>query len=261
MQGFFKSSDERCTLPAGPGDSLLSEDDGSVQLTAEALHDLVGPVNQVRSMAELLVKRYRDKLDEEGETLCGFIDGAADRLQNLMSGLNTHIRIVGRCQPARDLGANAIVATATGMIQQAIVESDAEVTHEDLPAVHCDPTQISFVFASLIENAIKFRSEQRPEIHITARQEENHRVMFSVRDNGVGVDPKYKERIFGVFKRIHNDAYPGAGMGLPIAKRIIERHGGRISVESQPGHGATFYFTLPNAGGTTDEADKTPMPG
>jgi light-regulated signal transduction histidine kinase (bacteriophytochrome) len=174
-----------------------------------------------------------------------------------MSGLRTHTRIVGRCQPARDLGANAILASATVMIQQAITESDALVTHDDLPEVYCDPTQICFVFASLIENSIKFRSEQRPEIHISARLEQNDRVLFSVRDNGIGIDPKYTERIFGVFKRIHNDAYPGAGIGLPIAKRIVERHGGRISVESQPGHGATFFFTLPNgASGAANEAEK-----
>ena len=252
MQSVVKSSSDRFT-PA------LSEDDGSVQLTSEALHDLVGPVNQVRSIVDLLVKGYRGKLDDEGETLCGFIQAAADRLQTLMSGLRTHTRIVGRCQPARDLGANAIVAAATVMIQQAIAGSDALVTHDDLPEVYCDPTQISFVFASLIENAIKFRSEQRPEIYITAKPEENHRVLFSVRDNGIGIDPKYSERIFGVFKRIHNDAYPGAGIGLPIAKRIIERHGGRISVESQPGHGATFFFTLPGAvGDAASEADKMP---
>jgi light-regulated signal transduction histidine kinase (bacteriophytochrome) len=259
MQSAFKSSIDRCTPPSRPDECALSEDDGNVQLTAEVLHDLVGPVNQVRSMVDLLVKRYRSKLDDEGETLCGFIQAAADRLQTLVSGLRTHMRIVGQCQPARDLGANAIVADATVMIQQAIAGSDALVTHDDLPEVYCDPTQISFVFASLIENSIKFRSEERPEIHITARREENNRVLFSVRDNGIGIDPKYSERIFGVFKRIHNDVYPGAGIGLPIAKRIIERHGGRISVESQPGHGATFFFTLPNAAGSAaGEGDKMP---
>jgi light-regulated signal transduction histidine kinase (bacteriophytochrome) len=254
MQGASKSSTERCIEQSRPDGS---EDDGSVQVTSEVLHDLVGPVNQVRSMVDLLVKKYRGKLDDEGETLCGFIQAAAERLQTLMSGLTTHVRIVGRCQPARSLGANAIVAAATVMIQQTIAGSDAIVTHDDLPEIYCDPTQISFVFASLIENSIKFRSEQRPEIHITARPEENNRVLFSVRDNGIGIDPKYSERIFGVFKRIHNDAFPGAGIGLPIAKRIIERHGGRISVESQPGQGATFFFTLPNAtGGAAGVADK-----
>src|SRR5260370_3558411 len=105
-------------------------------------------------MADLLVKRYRGKLDEEGETLCGFIQAAADRLQNLMSGLRTHTRIVGRCQPARDLGANAILATATVMIQQAITESEAPLTHDDLPAQYCETTQIWFCFPGLSERSI-----------------------------------------------------------------------------------------------------------
>jgi light-regulated signal transduction histidine kinase (bacteriophytochrome) len=259
MAGTINSSAEHYNPSSRPDERALSGDDGSVQLTAEVLHDLVGPVNQVRSMVDLLIKRYRGKLEDEGETLCGFIQAGADRLQTLMSGLGTHVRIVGRCQPARDLGANDIVAAATTMSRQAIEDSDAQVTHDDLPEVYCDPTQISFVFASLIENSIKFRSEQRPRIHIAARPQENHRVLFSVRDNGIGIDPRYSERIFGVFKRIHNDAYPGAGVGLPIAKRIVERHGGRISVESQPGQGATFFFTLPKgAGGTAGEA--APMP-
>src|SRR5260370_11710545 len=175
MQGVFKSSSDQYALPSRPGEVPLSEDDGSVQLSAEALHDLVGPVNEVRSMADLLLKRYRGKLDEEGETLCGFIQAAADRLQNLMSGLRTHTRIVGRCQPARDLGANAILATATVMIQQAITESDALGTHDDLTHVYCEPTQNYFVFFCLIENSIKFQSEQPPGIHISFIPEQNDR--------------------------------------------------------------------------------------
>ena len=258
MQGFFDSGCEQQAVSTRPTDVVLSEDDGNVELTSEVLHDLVGPVNQLRSMADLLVRRCRGQLGDEGETLCGFIQAAADRLQSLMSGLRTHTRVVGRCQPASDLGANAILAASTVMVQQAITASDALVTHDELPEVHCDPTQICFVFASLIENSIKFRSGQRPQIHVSARLEENDRVLFSVRDNGIGIDPKYSDRIFGVFKRVHNDAYPGAGIGLAIAKRIIERHCGRIYVISQPGHGATFFFTLPSgAGPVADIEDKT----
>ena len=257
MQGIFNGDSEPRAMSSRPTGVALSEDDGNVELTSEVLHDLVGPVNQLRSMADLLVKRCRGTLGDEGETLCGFIQAAADRLQSLMSGLRTHTRIVGRCQPARDLGANTILAAATVMVQQAISGSDALVTHDDLPEVYCDPTQICFVFAGLIENSIKFRSEQRPQIHVSARPVEHDQVLFSVCDNGIGIDPKYSERIFGVFKRIQNDAYPGAGIGLSIAKRIIERHGGRIYVTSQPGHGATFFFTLPHgAGDDASIADK-----
>jgi chemotaxis family two-component system sensor kinase Cph1 len=218
-----------------------------VQLSADALHDLLGPVNQMRTMTELLLKRHRAELGDEGETLCGFIQTAAERLQNLMAGISTHMRVVGRCAPACDFGANAILAAATAAVHQVIERNDALVTHDELPDVYCDPTQISYVFASLIENSIKFRSERRPEIHITARLEESEWVLFSVRDNGIGIDPKHTDRIFAAFRRIHNEVYPGAGMGLPIAKRIIERHGGKISVESNLGQGSTFFFTLPNA--------------
>lgn len=238
---------DACITASRPARDMVGYDEGSVQLNADALHDLLGPVNQLRTMTELLLKRHRAELGEDGETLCGFIQAAADRLQNLMSGISTHMRVVGRCAPACDYSANAILDAAIAAIWQAIERSDAVITHDDLPDVYCDPTQISYVFASLIENSIKFRSERRPEIHISGRQEEEDWILFSVRDNGMGMDPKHADRIFGPFRRIHNEAYPGAGMGLPIAKRIVERHGGTISVESHLGQGATFSFTLPKS--------------
>ncbi len=247
MRGLLNTKADECIPAAQEVGYPLGKDDGFVQVNGDALHDLVGPVNQMRTMTELLLKRHRASLGDEGEALCGFIQDAADRLQNLMAGMSTHLRVVGKCGPACDFGANAIVAAALAAVGQAIQRNDAVVTHDELPEVHCDPTQISYVFASLIENSITFRSEQRPEIHITASPEHSDWVLFSVRDNGIGIDPKHTDRIFAAFRRIHNETYPGAGMGLPIAKRIIERHGGRISVESHLGEGATFFFTLPNA--------------
>jgi light-regulated signal transduction histidine kinase (bacteriophytochrome) len=238
--------DDGCITASRPARDMVGYDEGSVQLNADALHDLLGPVNQLRTMTELLLKRHQAELGEDGETLCGFIQAAADRLQNLMSGISTHMRVVGRCGPACDYSANAILEAAIAAIWHAIERSDAVITHDDLPDVYCDPTQTSYVFASLIENSIKFRSERRPEIHISGREEDDF-VLFSVRDNGMGMDPKHTDRIFGPFRRIHNEAYTGAGMGLAIAKRIIERHGGTISVESHLGQGATFSFTLPKA--------------
>jgi len=225
---------------------MVGYDEGLVQLNADALHDLLGPVNQMRTITELLVKRHQAELGDDGEMLCGFIQAAADRLQNLIAGISTHMRVVGRCGPACDFSANAILEAAIAAVSQAIERSDAVITHDDLPEVYCDPTQVSYVFASLIENSIKFRSERKPEIHISATEaDDDERVMFSVRDNGIGIDPKHADRIFAPFRRIHNEAYPGAGMGLPIAKRVIERHGGTISIESHLGQGATFSFTLP----------------
>jgi signal transduction histidine kinase len=243
--GLLKTKGDPCIPANPPGRDIVSRDDGLVQLNADAVHDLIGPVNQMRTMTDLLLKRHRVALGTEGEILCGFIQSAVDRLQNLMSGMTTHLRVVGRCAPACDFAGNAILAAAISAVREAIDRSNALVTYDELPEVYCDPTQISYVLASLIENAIKFRSELRPEIHITGHVEESGWVVFSVRDNGIGIDPKQIDRIFGVFRRIHHETYPGAGMGLPIAKRIIERHGGKICAESNPGRGSTFFFTLP----------------
>jgi light-regulated signal transduction histidine kinase (bacteriophytochrome) len=220
--------------------------DTCVELNADALHDLVGPVNQMRSMADLIVKRHRGKLDQEDETLFGLLETSSERMQNLLTGLRTYMRIVSRCEPYRHFDAGAIFAGALATIQPAMDGSEAVVTRDALPEVYGDPSQICYIFASLIENSIKFRSQCRPEIHVTAIPDENG-WLFSVCDNGIGIDPRHVERIFGVFKRIHNEAYPGAGMGLAIAKRIVESHGGSIWVESHLGQGATFFFTLPNA--------------
>jgi light-regulated signal transduction histidine kinase (bacteriophytochrome) len=247
MQGLFPQRSEPGFLASPPVNGAPTEDDGGVQLNADALHDLVGPMNQMRSMADLLLKKNRGQLDDETEALFGFIQAASDRLQNLVAGLRRHTRIVGQRQPARIFDANTILGGAIAMIQPAIDQNGAQVTHDLLPEVYGDPTQICYVFANLIDNSIKFRSEPPPRIHIAATTEGKAWV-FSVRDNGIGLDPKYADRIFGVFKRVYNDAYPGAGMGLPIAKRIIERHGGRMSVESQLGQGAAFFFTLPIPG-------------
>jgi light-regulated signal transduction histidine kinase (bacteriophytochrome) len=258
MQGRSKQLSDLPAPPSRPAGGGFPDDDCCVPLNADALHDLVGPVNQMRSMADLILKRYRGKLDDEGEALFGFMQASSDRLQNLLSGLRTYMRIVGQRQPYCNFDSSATLADALAAIQETVDQNDALVTHDPLPEVYGDANQICYTFASLIENSIKFRSECRPEIHVTATPGEND-WLFSVLDNGIGIDPKHSQRIFGVFKRIHNDAYPGAGMGLPIAKRIIERHGGRIWVESHLGQGATFFFALPNtAGGAALPGGDTP---
>jgi light-regulated signal transduction histidine kinase (bacteriophytochrome) len=244
MQGLFPQTREPGFQPSRPANVGAVEDDGAVRLNADALHDLVGPMNQMRSMADLLLKKHRGQLDDETADLLGFIQAASDRLQTLVAGLRRHTRIVGQRQPSRMFDANAILAGAIAMIEPAIEQNQAQVTHDLLPEAYGDPTQISYVFASLIDNAVKFRSEQPPRIHVRATTNGKAWV-FSVTDNGIGIDPKHADRIFGVFKRVHNDVYPGAGMGLPISRRIIESHGGTIWVDSHLGQGATFSFTLP----------------
>jgi light-regulated signal transduction histidine kinase (bacteriophytochrome) len=231
-----------------PAGGKLADDDYCVQLNADSLHELLGPVNQMRSMADLILRKYRGMLDADAESLFGFMQDSSDRLQNLLSGLRTYTQIVGQRQPYRRFDANAVLAGALATIQQTIAQNDALVTHDPLPELYGDPNQICYIFASLIENGIKFRSECRPEIHVAAIPHESD-WLFSIRDNGIGIDPRHSDRIFGVFKRIHNEAYPGAGMGLAIANRIVERHGGTIWVESQVGLGATFFFSLSSTAG------------
>ena len=225
----------------------FAEDECTVVLNSDSLHDLVGPANQMRQMADLILKRHRSGLDNETQELFSFLADASDNLEKLLMGLRAYIRIVGQPAPFRLFDANAALAGALATAQESIEREDAQVTHERLPEVYGDPTQISYTFASLIDNAIKFRAERRPEVHVAAVETETG-WRFSVCDNGIGIDPKQHERIFGVFKRLHKDAYPGAGVGLAIAKRVIERHGGRIWVESRLGEGATFFLTLPAVG-------------
>jgi len=217
-----------------------------VELDSGSLHDLLGPVNQICSMSDLMLQKYRSTLDSEAEALFGFIQGSASRLQNLVAGLRTYIQTVGSHSPFRLCDANSLLAAAMAMVWPAIDRSGAVVTHDPLPELYCDTSQISYTFAGLIDNAIKFRGESKPEIHVSARTE-GGRVAYAFRDNGMGIDPRHRESIFGVFKRIHNDAYPGAGVGLAIAKKIVEGHGGRIWVESALGKGATVFLAFPKS--------------
>ena len=216
-----------------------------VKLDSGSLHDLLGPVNQICSMSDLMLQKYRGTLDSEAEALFGFIQGSASRLQNLVGGLRTYIQTVGSHSPFRLCDANSLLATAMAMVGPAIDRSGAVVTHDPLPELYCDTSQISYTFAGLIDNAIKFRGKSRPQIHISAKARGDAWV-YSFRDNGMGIDPRHHERIFGVFRRIHSDAYPGAGVGLAIAKKIIEGHGGRIWVESALEQGAIFFLRFRN---------------
>jgi light-regulated signal transduction histidine kinase (bacteriophytochrome) len=218
-------------------------DDCYVRLNADSLHDLMSPVNQIGTLVDLALRKYRGTLDQEAETLFGFMQGSADRLQNLIAGLRTYMRVAGSPSLGGLCDANKVLAGAEASIQPEIDLNGALVTHDPLPELYCDPNQIGYVFASMMENSIKFRREPRPEIHVSATAQGNAWV-FAVRDNGIGIDPTHGDRIFGLFKRFHNDAHPGAGVGLAIARQIVEQHGGRIWVDSQPGVGATFYFSL-----------------
>jgi PAS domain S-box-containing protein len=215
-----------------------------------ASHDLQEPLRMVGSYVQLLGKRYRGKLDADADDFIGYALEGALRMQRLIEELLAYSRVGTRGAEPVPTDAGAAVAGALRSLKLAIEEAGATVTVEPLPTVLANPGQLEQVFLNLLSNALKFRGSAPPAIHVSA--ERHDRVWeLRVRDNGLGIDPQYFDRIFVIFQRLHaRDDYPGTGMGLAIAKKIVERHGGRISVESTPGEGATFSFTLPAAEGS-----------
>jgi signal transduction histidine kinase len=209
-----------------------------------ASHDLQEPLRMVSSYVQLLEKRYKDKLDADAHDFINFTVDGALRMKNLINDLLDYSRVDSRAKPFQPVNLEDAFNIAVNNLSVAIAESGAEITHDPLPTVMADEGQIIRVFQNLLSNAVKFRSDQSPHIHVSARQAAEEWI-FSVADNGIGIESQYFERIFQIFQRLHGREYPGTGAGLSIAKRIIERHEGRIWVESQPGTGSTFYFTLP----------------
>ena len=169
-------------------------------------------------------------------------------MQRLINDLLAYSRVSTRGKGFEPTDCEAVLSQVLSNLQVAIEESGAAVTHDPLPVVMADDLQLAQLFQNLIANAIKFHGEEQPLVHVSAEQDGREWV-FSVRDNGIGIDPQYFDRIFVIFQRLHNrDEYPGTGIGLAICKKIVDRHGGRIWVESQPGKGSTFYFTIPGRG-------------
>jgi PAS domain S-box-containing protein len=211
-----------------------------------ASHDLQEPLRMVASYTQLLARRYKGKLDSDADEFIGYAVDGATRMQQLINALLDYSRIGTRGKPFGPTSCEETFNQAIANLQAAIEENGAVVTHDHLPTVMADATQMVQIFQNLISNAIKFHSEKKPEVHIGARRNGTEWI-FSVRDNGIGIDPQYFDRIFVIFNRLHNrQEYPGTGIGLTICKKIVERHKGRIWVESQPGNGATFYFTIPS---------------
>jgi PAS domain S-box-containing protein len=209
-----------------------------------ASHDLQEPLRAVGGYVTLLQHRFPDQLDD---TVREYIRGAADgaeRMQRLINDLLAFSRVGTRRAAFETSDLNMLLSDALNNLQVTLAESGAKVSSDPLPRLPVDATQCVQIFQNLIGNAIKFRSERAPEIHVGTRQEQG-RWLFWVRDNGIGIEPEYFGRIFQVFQRLHTRRqYPGTGIGLAICKKIAERHGGDIRVESQPGRGSTFYFSI-----------------
>ncbi|MGD9008335.1 MAG: ATP-binding protein [Desulfobacteraceae bacterium] len=217
------------------------------QFAYVASHDLQEPLRMVASYTQLLAERYEDQLDQKAHKFIHYAVDGAQRMQILIRDLLAFSRVETRAQAFKPLDSHHVLCGAMANLKTLINETGALVTSGDLPIVQADESQLTQLFQNLISNGIKFRQPSTtPSIHISAQRVEN-RWRLAVQDNGIGIDSKYKERVFVIFQRLHTrDEYPGTGIGLAICKRIVHRHGGRIWFESSPGKGTTFYFTLPS---------------
>jgi len=215
------------------------------QFAYVASHDLREPLRVVTSYVELLASRYRGRLDPDADDFIQFAVQGTSRMRDLIDGVLAFSR-AGRKEPAAvSTDCGRAVDEAIANLRLAVEESRAVITRDEMPRVTVDPMQLTQVFQNLIDNAIKFRGSERPEVRIGARRDGGAWI-FSVRDNGIGIKAEFTGQLFGMFRRLHSrEEYPGVGVGLAICKNIVERHGGRIWLESEPGKGSTFSFTLP----------------
>ena len=214
------------------------------QFAYVASHDLQEPLRTISSFTQLLEKRLADHVDQDTTEFMGYIVSGAQRMSDVIQDLLAYSRLQNTTPaPPRPVAMNDVMRQTVESLRTIIEESGAEITSDSLPEVCGDEVQLLQVLQNLIANAIKYRSAEPPRIHVSAERLDGL-WRFSVRDNGIGIDPQYHERIFGIFKRLHGNEVPGTGIGLAICKRIVEQHGGRIFVKSRPKEGSTFYFTL-----------------
>jgi signal transduction histidine kinase len=218
------------------------------QFAYAASHDLQEPLRMVASFTQLLERRYKDRLDSDAKEFIHFAVDGACRMQKLIDDLLVYSQVGAQKTPFEPTDCNFLLDQVTANLRVAIDENHAIVTRDDLPIVDSNASQMTQLFQNLISNAIKFRSSHPPRIHIAAERKGDE-WLFSIKDNGIGIDPQYKDRIFKIFQRLHSrDEYPGTGIGLALCKKILEYHDGKFWVESDRGKGATFYFTLPVKG-------------
>jgi light-regulated signal transduction histidine kinase (bacteriophytochrome) len=200
----------------------------------------------VASYTQLLAKRYKGRLDSDADDFIAFAVDGSSRMQRLINDLLAYSRAGTSTDPPRRISSEAALQSALTNLAATIAESAAVVTHDSLPLVTMDDTQLTQVFQNLIGNAVKYRGTAAPQIHISAVSTTGTEWIFSVRDNGLGIEPRYFEKIFVLFQRLHGRSeFAGTGIGLAICKKMLERLGGRIWVESEASNGSTFHFAIP----------------
>jgi light-regulated signal transduction histidine kinase (bacteriophytochrome) len=218
------------------------------QFAYVASHDLQEPLRAISGCVQIIERRYAPQLDAKAHELMKHTVEGVVRMKELIEGLLAYSRVTRTHHEVAPVAAASAVEAAMRHLQSGVRETAAEIVCRDLPWVMANQAQLTQLFQNLIGNALKYRSEERPRIEIAAQEDGGAMWQFSIRDNGIGIEPQYFERVFSIFQRLHTrDEYPGSGIGLAICKKIVERAGGTMWIESQLGQGSTFHFTLPHA--------------
>jgi PAS domain S-box-containing protein len=242
-----KKSEEHLVKMVG---ELKRSNDELQQFAYVASHDLQEPLRMVASYTQLLARRYQGRLDGDADEFIAYAVDGCNRMQGLIQDLLAYSRSGSDGKALREISGENALKEALGSLQASIQESGAVVTHDLLPTITTDDAQLALVFQNLVGNAIKYHGSEVPHVHVSAAKNGGNEWIFSVRDNGMGIDPQYFERIFVLFQRLHGrEEFEGTGIGLAICKKVLERLGGRIWVESQLEKGSTFYFALPERNG------------